>query len=277
MSAQTAKFSAWQAELAIRYRSINGRTVLAERHHRGPLHVQKSFYPENEVCHTYILHPPGGVAGGDQLTIKVAAEAQAHALITTPASNKFYRSAQEVSRIRQHIEVSANATVEWLPQDSIMFSGCRVDMQTRVDLQPQAKFIGWEISCYGRPASDEYYAQGHCRQKFELYRDNKLLHIETTNLDGGGAVLNAGWGLAGYTVAGLMLVSNADKAMLELARACDQDAPCLTAVTLKGELLLVRCLGHQGMQARQYFTRVWAALRPQLLKREASEPRVWFT
>lgn len=277
MKTQGDRFSAWQAELTVKYRSIDGRTVLAERKHFGPLHVQKSFYPEKDVCHSYILHPPGGVAGGDQLTINVAAEANAHALITTPASNKFYRSANDESSVRQSIDVGSNAIIEWLPQDSILFSGCQVETHTRVNLDQQAKFIGWDIICLGRPASNESFAEGHCKQKFELYRNDRLLHIETAKLTGGGEILNASWGLANYTVFGLMLISNADKDMLELARACDQDAPCLSAATLKGELLLVRCLGHQGMEVRQYFTRVWSAIRPGLLKREASIPRVWFT
>ena len=277
MKTQADRFSAWQAELSIGYRAINDRTVLAERKHCGPLHVQKSFYPEKDVCHTYILHPPGGVAGGDQLTINVVAETRAHALITTPASNKFYRTADDVSTVRQSIDVSSAAIVEWLPQDSIMFSGCQVDMRTRVNLEQDAKFIGWEITCLGRPASEERFSRGFCKQKFELYRNNRPLHIETASIEGDGEILNAKWGLAGYTVSGLMLVSNADANMLELARACDQDNPCLTSVTLKGELLLVRCLGHQGMEARDYFTQVWSAIRPHMLKREASIPRVWFT
>jgi urease accessory protein len=277
LKTQTDRFSAWQAELSIRYRAIGDRTVLAERKHCGPLHVQKSLYPEQDVCHTYILHPPGGVAGGDQLTINVVAENNAHALITTPASNKFYRSANEVSIVRQSIEVDSDAIVEWLPQDSIMFSGCQVDMRTRVNLEQDAKFIGWEITCLGRPASGEMFSQGRCKQKFELYRNNRPLHIETACLEGDGEILNAAWGLAGYTATGLMLVSNADKNMLELARTCNQDTPCLTAVTLKGELLLVRCLARQGMEARDYLTQVWSAIRPKLFKREVSVPRVWFT
>jgi urease accessory protein len=277
LKTQTDRFSAWQAELSIRYRAIGDRTVLAERKHCGPLHVQKSLYPEQDVCHTYILHPPGGVAGGDQLTINVVAEKNAHALITTPASNKFYRTANEVSIVRQSIDVSSDAIVEWLPQDSIMFAGCQVDMRTRVNLEQEAKFIGWEITCLGRPASGETFSQGCCKQKFELYRNYRPLHIETASIAGGGEILNANWGLAGYTVTGLMLVSNADKNMLELARTIDQDTPCLTAVTLKGELLLVRCLARQGMEARDYLTRVWSAIRPQLLKREATIPRVWHT
>lgn len=275
MPAQT--FSSWRAELELKYQYIHNRTVLAERRHVGPLHVQKSFYPEDEVCHTYILHPPGGVVGGDQLTISVCTEAQAHSLITTPASNKFYRSDNALSVVQQNLTVKSGATLEWLPQDSILFSGCRVKMRTRVDLEPEAKFIGWEITCFGRAAGEQPFVDGISQQSFELSRAGKLLHIERARIVGGSEILSVRWGMANYTVNGLMVVSNADKAMLEAARACEATDTCLTAITLKGELLLVRCLAYQGIEAREYFTQVWSLIRPLLCGREASVPRVWHT
>lgn len=271
------KFDSWQAELTLGYRAINGKTVLAEKKHKGPLGVQKSFYPEGDVCHNYILHPPGGVAGGDRLTINVAVEKNAHALITTPASNKFYNSLGQVSVVEQTAEVAPGAVMEWLPQDAIMFSGCRLDTKTKINLQDGAQFTGWEITCLGRPASNEKFEQGFCQQRFELWRENKPLYIERARLNGAGEMLTASWGMASFTVSGLMLVTGASKELLALARDCEQDEACLSAVTLKGDVMIVRYLGHQGMEAREYFTRVWSAIRPQLYKREACAPRIWFT
>ena len=83
----------WVARLALRFEQRAGRTVLAHRSHEGPLAVQKPFYPEGDVCHVYLLHPPGGVVGGDRLTIEIEVASDAHAVITTPAAGKFYRSA----------------------------------------------------------------------------------------------------------------------------------------------------------------------------------------
>jgi len=148
MPAET--FDSWQAELTIGYKVINDKTVITEKRHKGPLGLQKSFYPEGDVCHNYILHPPGGVAGGDQLNINVAVGENAHALITTPASNKFYNSLEHVSVVVQAIEFESGAVMDWLPQDAIMFSGCKVDTTTNVKLHEGAKFTGWQITCMGR-------------------------------------------------------------------------------------------------------------------------------
>jgi hypothetical protein len=103
-------------------------TILARREHRGPLRVQKALYPEGPgVCHAIVLHPPAGIAGGDQLEIRVEADAGAHALLTTPGAGKWYRSSGAQSSQRIHIKVGAGATAEWLPQESILFSGALAD------------------------------------------------------------------------------------------------------------------------------------------------------
>ena len=268
----------WQAELSLVYKKSRGRSVLARREHVGPLVVQKPFYPEgDEVCHTYLLHPPGGVVGGDQLTINVDVETGACALITTPASTKFYRCDDRHATQNQNISVADNATLEWLPQDTILFDQSKVKTLTRIELAPQAKFIGWEILCLGRPASDELYKNGFCRQAFEIWRDEKPILIERTALIGGSDLLKAKWGMAEYSVMGLMVVVAANNDLLELARSVKSVNNGLNSVSLIGDLLVCRCLAEQGIEAREYFTRIWQALRLEWIGRPAELPRIWNT
>ncbi len=85
--------------------------------------VQRPFYPEGGTCHVYLLHPPGGVVGGDQLELQVQSEPGSHALITTPAATKFYRAGPHPhSLLQQNLQVR-DATLEWLPQETIVFDG----------------------------------------------------------------------------------------------------------------------------------------------------------
>src|SRR5262245_10241542 len=93
----------WEASLDLKFAARGARTVLARRASVGPLVVQRPFYPEGGVAHVYLVHPPGGVVGGDQLRLSVLAEEGAHALLTTPAATKFYRSDGRVARQRQEI------------------------------------------------------------------------------------------------------------------------------------------------------------------------------
>lgn len=151
-------------------------------------------------------------------------------------------------------------------------------MQTIVQLEGNAQFIGWEILCLGRPASGELFDKGRARQHFEIWRDNKPLMLDRSQLAGNDDVLLAKWGMQGYTVTGTMMVVNANKAMLDHLR---QHQPKLRnglfSATLIKDVLVCRALAHQAEYIRFAFIDVWKELRVDLLGRSACEPRIWST
>jgi len=160
--------------------------------------VQKPLYPEGgEVCHTIIVHPPAGIAGGDELEITARLERNAHALPTTPGGSKRYRSAGPWARQQIAFHVGAGACLEWLPQETIVFDGALAALRTEVELEADACFIGWEITCWGRTGSGENFALGECRMRTLIQRDRKALWLERAKLDGGGAALFSPAVLAG--------------------------------------------------------------------------------
>src|SRR6187551_1093438 len=118
--------SSWQARLELGFRATAGRTVLAHRRHIGPLMVQRPFYPEGGICHVYLLHPPGGIVGGDSLELQVDAGQGSHALITTPAATKFYRAGPHPRAVLRQNLLVKDAVLEWLPQEAIVFDGAKV-------------------------------------------------------------------------------------------------------------------------------------------------------
>lgn len=276
-SALQTQYSAWLAQLDLIYAKRSDKTVIRQRKHVGPLAVQRPFYPEGQVCHSYILHPPGGVVGGDQLQVNVAIEHGAHALITTPASAKFYRSSGATAQQSQELNVAEGGILEWLPQDTILFDACKVNMRTRIQLARSAKFAGWEIICQGRPASGEKFVSGHCRQAFEIYREGHPLVIERAQLHGSSKMQRAKWGLAGYPVMGTMLVTGATTELLALAREVSAETQSLFSASLLKDVLVCRYLGWQGIEARECFSQVWTAIRHGWIGREASRPRIWDT
>jgi urease accessory protein len=237
--------------------------------------VQRPFYPEGPVCHLYLLHPPGGVAGGDQVSLQVEAGVASQAVITTPAATKIYRSfGSRVSRVEQQLSAH-DATLEWLPQETIVFRGAHTRLATRVHLTGRARFIGWEILCLARPACDESFDAGSIAQDFELSHDEKPLLLDRLRLRGGDTPLSADWGLGGEPVLGTMLVYPADPAQLSLARQ-HATLPGLVATLVDGVLLL-RLRAGQGETVRLEFERLWRALRPGLSGRAAQPPRIWAT
>lgn len=268
----------WVADLALVFSGRADKTVLVRRTHSGPLVVQKPFYPEGDVCHVYLLHPPGGIVGGDELHLKINVENSGHALVTTPAAGKFYRSDGRTAELTQQFSLAAGTVLEWLPQETILFSGCRARQKTRVDLEGAAKFIGWEIVCIGRPASGEIFDQGFVQQHFELWRNNLPLAIDRARLEGGSELLTASWGMQGYTATGTMMATGADENLLHHVREHLQphDTVLLSA-TLIEDVLIVRALSHQAETLRNQFIEVWKLIRPALLARQACIPRIWAT
>lgn len=261
----------WKAALSLRFQSCNTKTILAEKRSDGPLVVQKPLYPEGpQVCHAIVVHPPGGIAGGDELSIGVKSERHSCALLTTPGAGKWYRSAGAWARQKLCFEV--NGDLEWLPRETIVFDGALAELQCEVRLGPGARYIGWEVVCLGRTGSRERFSRGILRLGTKILGERGLRWLERGAIDGGGALLQSPVGLGGNTVFGT-LVAASPRWPSNLLGECRRHA----AVTALPGLIIARYLGDSTEEALQRFTAVWALLRPELLQRAAVPPRIWRT
>jgi urease accessory protein len=264
--------ASWKARLELGFERRDIRTVLAERRHDGPLVVQKPLYPEGDaVCHAIVVHPPAGIAGGDELELAARAGEGAHALLTTPGAGKWYRSAGPWASQKLRFEVAG--ALEWLPQETIVFDGAMAKLGTEVRLQGDAKYLGWEILCLGRTGSGERFDKGEIRLDSRIYRDGKLLWLERGRIEGGGKLLDSPAGLQGRPVCAT-LVAALPFPMIDLAASREVES---LAVTRLPGVLVARYLGDSSEQAKRLFARLWAALRPALFGRDAQPPRIWST
>lgn len=271
----------WRAHLKLAFERRGESSVLTRREHVGPLRVQKALHPEGAaVCHAIVLHPPSGIAGGDDLTISVDVGAGAHALLTTPGAGKWYRSGGALASQKLDFNVAAGGLLEWLPQESIVFNGAHASMHTAVELAADARFIGWEVLCLGRRASGERFETGALRLATHLGRAGRPLWLERGRLEGGASLLDSPAGLAGFSVSATLLAV-APALSPELLAACREararEAGARQAVTLLPDLLVARYLGHSSEAARHWCAGLWQRLRPAMAGREAHPPRIWNT
>ena len=280
----------WRASLDLEFRQIVAsnvggaagaarRTVLARREHTGPILVQRPFHPGDGACHVYLLHPPGGVARGDRIDVRVRAGPGARVLLTTPAATRVYRSAER-SVLTHRLEVCAGASLEWLPQETILYGGSRVTVRTEVRLAPTARFASWEIVTLGRPASGDGYASGEARFGTDVIIGGEPRLIERQRWRRGAgsedAALAAPWGLAGRGVLAVFYACPADRDILDRARTLlPQSRTC--AATLIDGLLVVKALADDASAARGRLVRVWSALRPLVTGLPPHPPRIWTT
>ena len=274
----TENETGWKAHLQLSFKQQASKTVLGRCDHFGPLRVQRPFYPENNLAHTYLLHPPGGVVGGDHLNIEINVQKNAQALCTTPGSGKFYLSAGAWAQFNQTLNIESGASLEWFPQENILFAGAKVRARTKIRLQDDANFIGWEINCFGRPSSGEIFDHGGFDSRLEFYHNQKLILTETQRVLNK-EMLNAAAGLRGEAMQATMLAFPCNEQHLEAARntLLDLEATHLSAITLIDGLLVIRILSHQNEILKKQLISVWESLRPIMLEREAVAPRIWAT
>jgi urease accessory protein len=278
----------WSARLALRVEQREGRAVLAHNEHEGPLQVQKALYPEGpEVCHVAVLHPPGGIAAGDRLVVDTTVATGAHALLTTPGATKWYRSEGGRAEQQLRFQVEADGVLEWLPRETILFDGARPTSTLDVRLGAGAKFLGWEILCFGRAAAGERWRQGRAQLRTRIACPDRLIWNESGNLRADGGFQQSPVGLAGHSVSATFLAAGLDPAPALLA-ACrgawpaagdlradpDEGARGITALP---RLFVARYLGDSSEQAFHWFRDLWSLVRPALLGRPARAPRLWAT
>jgi len=272
------------ASIVLTFDKDAGKSRLALRQHFGQLYVQKPFYPEGpEVCHVVLVHPPGGVVGGDRLEITNHVGSDANVQITTPGAAKWYRSNGHISYQKVTFDVKTGGAMEWLPQETIFYDDAQVELVQYVNLEKKSTYIGCEIFCFGRTAYGESFDSGRIRQKFSIRRDNKLIWYEQLNLLGGDKAMRSSHVLANKTVcATLLAVSDAIhsndliNALREQAAAIINDGEVLGVSQVKS-VVVARYLGNSSEVARAVMLKLWDVLRPTLLGRVAEVPRMWNT
>jgi urease accessory protein len=270
--------STWVGKLDVSFAQVAGKTRVVHTEHRGPLRIMRPFYPEaHGAAHLYLLHPPGGVAGGDHLSIEIAANPQSHALITAPAANKLYRSAHRPSHVQARITASDDSVVEWLPQETIAFNGARADVSTIVRLEQGARFIGWEVTCLGRPAAEETFDEGELRQTFELWREETPLYMDRVRFGARCRTMQAPWGLSNGCVLGTLLIAHDEQLYAESVREVLATRGLLgrAAVTDLRGVTVLRYVGNKVSECWELFVRAWEVIRPVMLGYPAILPRIW--
>lgn len=272
----------WNATLALDYTRQAGKTV-AHFRHSGPLRILQSLYPEGDaICHNVIVHPPGGLVGGDTLDLQFSAGAGAHGLVTTPGATRFYRSTGEPALQRTHLTLEAGARMEWLPLEAICYSGCLAENHLTMTLAPGAELIGWDVTALGLPAASLPFEHGSFCQHIEV----PGVWLERARMQASDTLLmSSPLGMAGHRcmaslffVAGSKLDRNRRQQALDTARQILEAHPLSAtagATSPDGQVVVVRVLAPVVEPAMALLRQVWLAWRSHFWQQAASSPRIW--
>ena len=274
----------WHAQLQLDYRQEAARTV-ARHTHNGPLRILQSLYPEGDaVCHNVLVHPPGGLVGGDTLDLQITAGDAAHGLITTPGATRFYKSAGALALQRTHITLADQARLEWLPLEALCYNQCRAENHLTLNLAPQAEFMGWDVTALGLPLAKQPFEQGQFVQHIDVpgvWLERGLISADDDRL------MNGPLGLAGHRclaslffVAGNPLARDRRQAALDMAReVIDAHALRATAgvTSPQGQVVVLRVLAPVVEPAMDLLRQVWSRWRQHLWQLSVCNPRIWST
>jgi urease accessory protein len=276
---QPAPPPGWAATLELAYGRAGARTLPTHRAHSGPLRVQKHFEPEPGLCEHILVHPPGGIAGGDRLSITVDVGSDAHVRLTTPGATRWYRgdspATQDITAT-----VGAGATLELLPHPHLVFDGAQATNHLSLSLAADATFLGWDLVGLGRPAGDHPFATGRWSSRLELTRAGRLVYADHLDLPADSPLRASSLGLAGHLAFGTALLVG-PRASPELVEAL-RNAPTglVSGVTQTADgVITARALSPSAEAIHQWFTGLWAVSHPLLTGRTAPAhpPRIWRT
>lgn len=273
---------AWHAQLALNYTLERGRTV-ARCAHEGPLRILQSAWPEGDaICHNVLVHPPGGLVGGDTLEVAVHAASGTHGLVTTPGASRFYRSEGAPARQDVSLRVAAGARLEWLPLEAIYYSGCDAANRLHVRLDAGAQLLAWDVAALGLPHAGQPFARGRVLQHLEV--EGQWLERGRIAADDG-ALMDGPLGLAGHRcLASLFFAAGEDisrarrEQLLDAARAVIDAhplAPTAGATAPGPRIVVLRVLAPVVEPALQLLKAVRRAWRPLLWETHGADPRGW--
>jgi urease accessory protein len=274
----------WHASLALDYSQREQRTV-AHFLHDGPLRVLQSLYPEGDsICHNVLVHPPGGLVGGDTLEMRISATGGAHGLVTTPGATRFYRSQGEPALQHAHITLHDQARLEWLPLETICYSGCDAENRLTINLAPGAELMGWDVTALGLPSAAQTFNDGKLQQHLEIsgvWLERGLIHATDQRL------MNGPLGLAGHRCSATLFFASGSSIQrtrsqeaLELARELIATSPLSNtagATAPNTQVVVVRVLAPLVEPAMQLLRAIRSAWRGHFWELEGTAPRIWST
>ncbi len=267
---------AWNATLAVDYGRREARTRITRLAHTGPLVLQKSFYPDGSgMVHNYVLHPPGGLVGGDHLHLKIRVQEKASALLTTPAAGKIYKTPWHPSGFNLLGELDADSELLWLPHENIVYEGAHHRSDIVWKVHPTARLTAWDIQSLGRPGSGKSFDQGRLFTQMKLKIAGKIFFLERQCFEGNSDLLQKPWGLSGYPVVGTMLLHWPNSTFMKRMIGDQSSDGVELGVTQRENCLIARARASCPMRLRERFLTILRSLYMELPGGAFSIPRIW--
>lgn len=270
----------WIGNLKLKFSWYKEKSILTECKHSGPFIVQRSFYSQEDKItpHVYLLHPAGGLVGGDQLILNVELESGSRALLTTVGSSNFYRTNGSYALQRNIFKLAKNTILEWMPKSNIFFPKSKATIDTTFILEDGARVIACEILCFNNLVLNSSIGPEELNFLLNINLSNSVGLRERLQLNESDYTIKLG----GFKISALFFVVPSNEKMLCQVRMLMEkelvnDDLQIGGATLLGELLIVRLLGNDNQKLNRLLYCLWRVVRPIVVGKDVVIPRIWNT
>ena len=248
-------------------------------HEHGALRVRFPNGASRATLDAVMVNTAGGMTGGDSFDIDIAVGDGAGLSVTTAAAEKIYRSLAGDAAVTLALEVGAGAWLEWLPQETILFDGARLERRSAAEVAPGGRLLAGEMLVFGRRARGERFSRGRLHDAWRVRRAGRLVWADAFRLEGDvGRLIEHPAGCDGAAALATLFYAADDAASwLEAARDFLQNCACRAAATVVNGVLLARLIGREAGAVREGLAHLAASLRAAIAGLPARLPRVWAT
>lgn len=173
---------------ALAEQRVDARGALAVRQRVGRTRIERLFQEgaakirlPRVACdpiEAVLINTAGGMTGGDRLSWTVSVGDGAHAMLTTQACEKIYRSSGGEATSTIAIDVGAGASLAWLPQETILFNGSAFRRTIQADFAPGARGLIVESALFGRLTMGETVQRALFADRWRIRCGGRLVHAE---------------------------------------------------------------------------------------------------
>jgi len=264
--------------LEIGFRCVDGVTRLAHLFQHDPCRALFPRAEPDDIGQAVLITTSGGLAGGDRLRIAVNGEAGARQLLATQAAEKVYRSDGAPTEVEIALAVGAGAWIEWLPQETILFEGARLNRRVGLDVAEGGSLLAGDMLAFGRAARGEKFTTGRLFDRWRLRLGGRLAWADQLLIDDPPADLAHPAGFGGAGAFGTLIYAGPQaEALLPRVRDLLEGFDLRAGCTLMGGVLLVRLLAGDAEPLRHDFAKLWMLIRSEAGGLPARMPRIWHT
>ena len=258
-----------RAEAFASFARIGARTEPQRLFETGGLRWR--FPRSSTPCEAALVNTGGGVAGGDSYSVSLSLSEGAEVEAATPSAERIYRSDGAAADIATRLILAPGARLFWLPQETLMFDGARLERRLEIETSGEAEFLVAETLVFGRLAMGESRIDASLKDSWRVRRDGRLIFADETRLEHAGEALDRRAVGAGARTLSTIVASapNIEARLPVLRTALDAAGPdAESGASAFDSLIVVRLLAASFDQLR-------GSLIASIVALGGRKPRLW--